>query len=186
MNIDLTVQKANSRIHYCPDSGAFTWKVDTGRVKPGDSAGCINDDGYLSIVLCRKRYRAHRLAWFLMSGEFPHGDIDHINGDRSDNRWSNLRCVTRSENQQNQSMHSNNTSGVNGVYWCKNRRKWRARIVANGKTSTIGFYDDLADAASARRKADEENGFHENHASPAKQKNFYHRAKVREMKREDQ
>jgi hypothetical protein len=186
MNCQITVEKARDRIHYCPESGLFTWKLDIGRAKAGSVAGRINDEGYVSIFLCRKRRRAHRLAWLLMRGEFPGGDIDHINGDRSDNRWVNLRIVTRSENQKNQSMHSNNTSGVNGVYWCKNRKKWHARIVADGKTSTIGFYADLSEAADARRNAEKENGFHENHASPSKQKMFYHRAKVRELKKSNQ
>lgn len=111
----------------------------------------------------RRLYRMHRVAWAIHYGAWPNGEIDHINGNGCDNRICNLRDVNSSENRANVRRQSNNTSGVTGVTWDKNRRKWKAQIKKNGKIINIGRFDDFDDAVSARTKMQIDLGFHDNH-----------------------
>ena len=122
--------------------------------------------GYRCGNLIGKRIYAHRIAWAVFHGEWPAYEVDHINGDRADNRICNLRSVTRAVNTRNRFMTSQNTSGYCGVAWRKDIGKWRASIGVNGKTKHIGVYDNLADALSARREAEIEHGFSERHGLP--------------------
>lgn len=101
----------------------------------------------------RKKYRAHRIAWLLTHGEYPPHGIDHANGDKADNRLSNLRAATQAENGQNLKTKSNNTSGHPGVSWFKPVNKWRARIMLNRKEYGLGYFDSVEAAAEAYRKA---------------------------------
>jgi len=157
-------------LHYDPDSGDFTWLNPTSfRVRIGDTAGYHHKtpDGktYIQTAVDGDKHYAHRLAWFYMTGEFPVDQIDHINGDGTDNRWCNLRQVTHRENSKNQKLRSTNTSGVTGVYWDTKREKWCASITIKGKTVSLGRFDILSDAVDARSRAEIEYGFHENHGS---------------------
>ncbi|WP_368897741.1 HNH endonuclease, partial [Morganella morganii] len=150
-------------LSYSPTTGEFAWKVDmTNRVKAGMAAGTVDAFGYVRIVLRNKNYKAHRLAWAVMFGEFPELDIDHINGNKSDNRISNLRLATHQENMRNRKMPKTNTSGVKGVYWDREKKKWRAGLRFDGKSKNLGYFTDLSVAARAVCKAREE--LHKNFA----------------------
>ncbi|WP_407059264.1 HNH endonuclease signature motif containing protein (plasmid) [Ralstonia syzygii subsp. celebesensis] len=147
-------------IEYDPTSGIFRWLVARnshgGKVIPGAIAGTKND-GYVQIIVDQRKYRAHRLAWLLMTGEFPVKgyEIDHINGARDDNRWENLRLVTRHQNNMNMGVSKANRSGVRGVSWLKRRNKWHARIKVEGRVICLGDFVSLEAAAAARKAAEE-------------------------------
>ncbi len=151
---------AKECLSYSPETGIFTRTQKRnsfgGKAFVGASAGTIKD-GYVVIGIARRQYRAHRLAWVLMTGEdVPRGKLlDHINRDRSDNRWENLRLVDRSLNNHNSDPHRNNTSGVKGVSWAKSRRKWDARIKLRGKVVLLGQFARFEDAVAARVAAEQ-------------------------------
>lgn len=153
---------------YSEDTGAFTRKISTSNsVRIGDIAGWVRPDGYIGMRFDGRYYQAHRLAWLYVHGVWPEGQIDHINGVRTDNRIANLRDVTHPENGKNQRMAANNTSGANGVHWFKARGKWRAEITVDGAKQHVGYFSDIEDAISARMAAEQRLGFHENHGKPA-------------------
>lgn len=148
-------------LRYEPEAGRLLWLVSGhgrgGKFAPGDEAGTLKD-GYLQVKLFGRVYRAHRLAWLLVNGEFPPSgfEIDHRNRKRSDNRWSNLRLATRSQNNINAAPGNNNSSGHRGVSWRSDRNKWHARINVNRKPILLGDFDDLRAAVEARRLAERE------------------------------
>lgn len=144
-------------------SGLVFWKVSVGRkIKKGSIAGNI-DGGYSRIQLKGVKYMAHIVAWTLYHKATPKHEIDHINGNRSDNRILNLRDVTRLENSRNKRKPKNNTSGCAGVHFDKSSNKWRARITIKCKKICLGYFDDFNRAKESVEKARVENGFHKNH-----------------------
>ena len=149
----LTAARLRELLSYDPDTGIFHWQVSRGSVKRGAQAGRKNDEGYIEISLDSRYYKAHRLAWLYVHGEWPTDQLDHINGARPDNRIANPREATNAENGQNQAMYSHNTSGRRGVSWCRVVGKWKARIKANGRRIHLGYFEDIDDAARARAKA---------------------------------
>lgn len=160
---DLTAERARELWDYDPETGVFTWRVSVGkRVRAGSQAG-TNNHGYSRTKIHGRRYQSHRLAWLITYGQWPEGEIDHINGIRSDNRISNLRVVTHQEQCKNMGVPQDNTSGVMGVYWEKKRKKWCAHIKIRGNKRWLGRFTDLADAAAARKKAEQKYGYHSNH-----------------------
>lgn len=128
--------------------------------KPALAAICKR--GYLTGKINGLSVYAHRIAWKLTHGTEPK-EIDHINGDRTDNRLSNLRPADRLTNGKNLARKSNNTSGVNGVYWCKRDRVWCSYGRIDHKMYMIGRYGTIEEATEARAQWDRDNGFHENH-----------------------
>ena len=126
----------------------------------GKQAGW-NNRGYISIRLFKKGYLAHRLAWAMHYGVWPTQMIDHISGDRADNRIVNLRQITQSENNRNRRKSTKNTSGYVGVY--KRGAKWLARISVDNKKLHLGIYDTVEQAVQARKQAEIDYGYHENH-----------------------
>lgn len=150
----LTQEHLKSLLTYNPDTGDFRWRVNCGtRAKAGALAGAKNSEGYIHIQICRRKYRAHRLAWLYTFGYCP-AEIDHINRAKDDNRIANLRSVTHAENGQNQKRPSNNTSGHIGVDYHKRSQKWRARIKIDGKLKDIGYFTTVEEAAAARKNAE--------------------------------
>lgn len=126
-----------------------------------EALGYIGAYGYKAGGLLGVSYVTHRVIWKLVTGEEP-DFIDHINGSRSDNRWSNLRSVTKRENARNQKLRQN-VSGICGVSWHKGVGKWCARIRDDEREVHLGFFDDISLAAETRRAAEVRLGYHENH-----------------------
>lgn len=153
----LTQQELKEFLHYDPETGIFTWaKSNNTSIKVGGLAGCIMNCGYLRIGINKKQHLAHRLAWLYVTGKMPKNLIDHINGNRSDNRFCNLREATNAENMQNiTKLPTTNKSGVLGVCWHKQRQKWYTQIMANGKKIYVGIYDTIEEAKIARLQAKE-------------------------------
>ena len=120
-------------IQYNPDTGEFT--------KNGKPTGTHDTKGYGLVSYDGKQWKAHRLAFVLMGEQLP-DYVDHVNGDRSDNRWENLRPATMTENNRNAKMRRDNSTGVKGVTRDKNG-KYRCQIQVNGKCKTLGRFDDL-------------------------------------------
>lgn len=108
----------------------------------GQEVGSIHKTGYRHVTWMGKIHKVHRLIFLLEHGYLPK-EIDHINGNRQDNRIENLREVTRSENQFNKVMCSNNTSGFRGVNWHKHSKSWVVRVCTKGKTKILGYFKDL-------------------------------------------
>lgn len=157
-------------LDYDPLTGIFTWKNPTAlRCKVGDVAGTdfqnSNGKQYKRVMINGVGYQLHRLAWLYTYEEYPEHEIDHINGDGTDNRIENLRSVTRKENNMNKRKQSNNSSGVTGVVKFKRTGKWHAQIQVDGKNNHLGFFDNFNDAVIARKMAEQEFGFHANHGS---------------------
>lgn len=146
----LTQQRLKELLYYDPETGIFTRLVGRSgpRARAGDVAGCDNGKGYIRIYVDGKPYKAHRLAWFYMHGEWPE-EIDHRNGERADNRLSNLRPVTRQQNNLNQSIYRSNTSGLKGVSFYKATGKWKAQIQVNGRKIGLGYYQTKEQAHQA-------------------------------------
>jgi len=144
------------RISYDPLTGIFTWAKPGHGVRVGTVAGSKTSEGYWQVCLGFKIYRAHRLAWFLKNGEWPSGPIDHINGDRLDNRIANLRVATHSVNMQNKrvAMSNNKSCGLLGVTWNRQHKKWQSKIMVNKKAHHVGLFDDphVAHAAYVEKK----------------------------------
>ena len=165
MGINLSQQELKEICHYNPDTGVFTRKkMLSGRAPLGKPMDRKRADGYLRTNIHRKEYTLHRLAFLYMTGELPTNQVDHINHDKQDNRWSNLRPVTHKENHQNMPL-SATTNGVFGVNWIKQYKKWRAGIRVNGEMHHLGMFQTLADAISARKEAENHYGFHPNHGN---------------------
>lgn len=123
--------------------GVLYWKNPVAiRLKAGDPAGTLANNGYLRTHWKEKFYLNHRLIWLMHNKELPEF-IDHIDGDRLNNRIENLRSATASQNQHNQKLRSNNKSGVKGVSWANATKKWRVQMKVNGKLKHIGLFDDL-------------------------------------------
>ncbi len=120
--------------------------------------------GYLSCNIIGKGSHVgqHRIAWFLVHGYWPK-EIDHINGARTDNRLCNLREVDRITQRRNQKLGSNNTSGLHGVYWHKNQKKWFAAIKINNVLKHLGSFKNFFEACCARKSAEAKYNFHPNH-----------------------
>jgi len=154
-----------SILEYCPDSGNLTWKVNRGmRYCKGMKAGAIhkNKDGksYLKINIHRKTYMSHRIIWMLLHGYWP-VQIDHINGNGTDNSLKNLREVTSAQNGQNKRRSARNKSGVVGV--SRNGKNWCAKIGYNGGVVLLGYFRDKFEAICARKSAERKYNFHSNH-----------------------
>ena len=162
----LTYETAMEFFRYEPSSGKLFWKKTlSSRVNVGDEAGTISStDGYRQIQFNRKLYRAHRIVMLMHTKGFDTSlQIDHMNHERDDNRIENLRLVTNSINGKNTKMHKNNTTGVTGVTFDKNRNKYKAQIVVNHKLDNLGRFNTFKEAVQARLQAEIKYGFHCNH-----------------------
>jgi hypothetical protein len=150
---------------YDPESGVLAWKVrNSNRVHVGEVAGSTCDKGYVHVKVDGVTVKAHRIAWCIATGDWPSGQIDHIDQCRSSNVLSNLRDVSQSVNQRNAKKRANNTSGFTGVHWNKPSRKWLAQVKLGDKQLYLGLFTSYFDACVAARNARLELGFSERHA----------------------
>lgn len=148
---NVTLERLRGVLAYDQGTGVFTWRVRTALcIQVGDVAGCLSaHDGYVYISIDGKLYRAHRLAWFHVHGEWPENDVDHRDTVRSHNWIDNLRPATRAQNMQNiRDISSRNKSGYRGVHWDKRRGKWVARLRLNGRQIYLGASNDPAIAGA--------------------------------------
>lgn len=153
----ITHEELLAAILYDPETGMFWNRERRSNAMPNAVAGYWHQpSGYWLITIGWRKYKAHRLAWFYIYEEWPIEIIDHINGDRSDNRLENLREATFSENLINSEVRIDNSSGYKGVYFEKRIKKWRAYINKNGRRHFLGHFDRVEDAALARQKAEVE------------------------------
>lgn len=144
---DIALEQLKSRLDYNPDTGDFIWRPFFGAKKPGQIAGIIHPNGYRYIAIRPYRsYRAHRLAWFYMTGQWPKDQIDHINRIKTDNRFCNLREANSSEQQANTKVLRTNKLGVRGVCKASKGPSYRAVIWVNGKSKHLGSYKTIEEA----------------------------------------
>jgi hypothetical protein len=163
----LTQEALKKRLKYEPDTGAFIWiNTNSYRFKNGSVAGTLNSTGYWVIILDRKQYLAHRLAFLYMNGEMPTHQVDHIDHNKTNNKYSNLRLVTNSENSKNLKLDKRNKTGVSGVQFRKKYGIFIARINVDKKDIYLGSFKNFDDAVLAREKASIKYGFHFNHGTP--------------------
>jgi hypothetical protein len=150
-----SVESLSAIFVYDDASGELKWKKvpdkKVSRAKVGDIAGAVMMNGYRMICIEYRKYLAHRLIWKMKTGQDAPFSIDHIDGNRLNNRFANLRAATQSQNGMNSKMRKNNTSGVKGVYW--GLGKWRAQIMIKRRMIALGGFDILGDAASAVAEA---------------------------------
>ena len=166
-----------SLLRYDPADGTMYWKPRQAhqvnhpemldrwnRRYAGKRAGSSNSDGSEVIRVGAAQFRANRLVWELHHGPIQDGmQIDHINGDRRDNRAANLRAVTVTENNRNMRLSHRNTSGLHGVVFLRRYSRFQATIVVDRKHIHLGYHQTLIDAAAARKSAELCHGFHPNH-----------------------
>jgi hypothetical protein len=146
----LTAARVHELLTYEPATGIFRWRVSRrGGVKAGDVAGCIDPLGYVMITVDDVRYRAHRLAFLYMTGEWPAASTDHRDGDRSNNRWANLREATHGQNSANRGTWSK--SGHKGA--SRNGNRWQAKIQHEGQSYYLGTFDTVREASAAYAEA---------------------------------
>ena len=146
----LTHARLTELLTYDPESGLFTWRVKRrGRRSVSGVTGSESWKGYLLMTIDGRAYRLHRLAWLYMTEHWPLHEIDHVDCNRQNNKWTNLRDVPREVNQQNQRRpkRSNSASGLLGV--CRERNSWRATIQAYGVRYSLGTYKTKELAHSA-------------------------------------
>ena len=148
---------------YNPISGDLVYRRDFYRRLKGADPTSKTSNGYLVLTL-DKTYLAHRIIWLMQTGDFPEF-VDHINHNRSDNSWENLRNSTRQENAINKSVNSNNTSGYLGVSFMPSKNKYRASITKDRKQIHLGLFDTAEEAYQARLAANAHYNFHPNHGN---------------------
>jgi hypothetical protein len=163
-------------VDYNPETGLFIWRKKPRHLYPSDArykaanTQCCGkpafitpqSTGYLAGSVLGNMYLAHRVAWLISHGEWP-DQIDHVNGQRTDNRLANLRNVSAAENNKNIACRPNSQSGVTGVRWHKAAGKWVARIHVDGKEEHLGLFVDFSAAVKARFDAQRRHNFHPNH-----------------------
>lgn len=146
MTDPVDVQTLQTLVACDPVSGSIWWKMSKGTRKAGSAAGFENTQGYIGVRINRRYYAGHRIVWALHYGAWPSSMIDHINGNRSDNRISNLRLASPADNSRNAKAGKNNTSGYKGVFFSKQAGKFQARITVNRLKRHLGYFD-TAEAA---------------------------------------
>jgi len=153
----ITQSELFSIFHYAPDTGIFT-RVNPPRGYRSPKKGITTrgNNDYIQLKIEKKIYQAHRLAWLYVYGSFPDVPLDHIDGDRLNNRISNLRRATTKQNNENRKMQSNNTSGYRGVCWSKRQKAWKATVRHNGELLYLGYYKDINDAVMIVKNKREE------------------------------
>jgi hypothetical protein len=161
----VTEERLKELIHYDDKTGIFIRRVTVARrvkARAGQVLNCTQANGYTRVMIDGSSYLLHRLA-FVYMGVKLHGQVDHINGDRKDNSFCNLRLVTHADNGRNTKLPITNKSGSIGICWDKANSKWLAQIKFNGENHFLGRFSDIELAKKARLNKEIEFGFHQNH-----------------------
>lgn len=163
----ISIEEFYKYVSYDAETGDFTriniYNDDVRRIDNiGKIIGNPSSNGYLEITVGHSKFSAHKLAWYFIYGEVPSENIDHIDGNKQNNKISNLRLRSPLENMRNRGINKNNSTGYNGVYLSSNG-KYRARIKIEGKLIGLGTFVNFEDAVKARKEANEFYGFDENH-----------------------
>lgn len=157
-----TAEYIRSILDYDPETGVFRWKHRTdvsskggwNRKYAGKITGCLDKStGYVVIIINYKKYYAHILAWVFVTGEWPDNEIDHKDKVRSNNIFLNLRPATNSQQRMNSKLRSDNTSGIKGVSWRKDTKKWCVQIWVNNKKYNKGSYSTIEEAKAVYEEA---------------------------------
>lgn len=151
-NENLTLEYLKACVTYDAETGIFRARLPMAKRQEGDVLGSLGSHGYLTVSVGKTAYLAHRLAWFYQAGKWP-DLIDHIDRDRHNNRFANLRECTYLENAWNVTPIKGTASGVTGVTWYAKRGKWVAKISSQGVSRTLGYFDTIEDAANRRAQA---------------------------------
>lgn len=187
MALELRPEDLHKYLIYEPETGRFFWKKrspeffnsDSGRPADqtcrqwnsryaGKETFLSGPHGYRGSSINGEWCSAHRVAWAMTYGEWPDGEVDHIDHDPSNNRIENLRLTSRTGNMRNQKKHSTNTSGFRGVHYYEDRKnRWRARITVGGRQMSLGHFATKDEAIAARLDAERKYGFHKNHGAVA-------------------
>jgi len=147
----ITAEEARQLFSYNPDTGDLMWRAWRSGVRNNGVAGYAQRNGYRVVFVNGKLYLAHRVIWAVVNGAWPETGIDHINRNKTDNRWANLRLATRSQNAMNRPAQSNNTSGYKGV--SRNGKRWAANIHEDGRKRHLGTFDTPKEAHAAYCRA---------------------------------
>jgi hypothetical protein len=183
---DLSFEEARRLLRYEEDAGKLYWLPRTPDMFADGAQSaehvCANwnsknagqeafrspsKTGYLQGKLNGRSYKAHRVIWLMVTGAWPIDQIDHIDGDRQNNLFCNLRAVSREENMKNMRLPKRNKSGVIGVNWCRTASKWHAQISECGRKKHVGYFDEFEVAVARRKAAEADLGYHPNHGRSA-------------------
>ena len=159
---NITQENLLKVFNYDENTGVVTHKNTTANGMQGDIATHKHSGGYLKISIGKKSYLAHRIIYIMMAGNLPK-HIDHINHNKQDNRWVNLRSITQAENNRNMPKQYNSTTGVVGVTFHKATGKYRACISVNSVNKHLGLFSSIPAAKKAREEASLKYGYHQNH-----------------------
>jgi len=177
--MEITQEYLQECFSYNPETGVLTWKkrprdhfnTDRGfkifnsnyaHNEAGSSRAYTENLSYILIVIKGRRFLAHRIIWALNCGDWPHDEIDHIDGDGLNNTIANLRAVSHQENLKNRKINKNNASKISGVRWDSERQKWFVQIGAQNKVLKLGRYLDKFEASCVRKSAELKYGYHKN------------------------
>lgn len=156
----ITQKRLKELLHYDPETGVFIRNISlSNRAKIGDIAGSIKKNGYIYIGIDGILYLAHRLSWLYTYGYFPEYEIDHKDRIRHHNWIDNIREVSRSCNMRNSGKRKNNKSGITGVYFRKDSKKWSAYICVNKKLIHDGSFEKKENAVMARWELEKKHNF---------------------------
>lgn len=145
----LTSERLRQLVTYDPITGNFYRNVNSWRFKQGELLGSKDVNGYVQIQIDEVRDYAHRLAFLYVTGAMPPVTVDHINMNKADNAYSNLRLATYSQNNLHRAIRSDCKSGYKGVSWKASHKLWRARTTVNGKEKVIGYFPTAEEASAA-------------------------------------
>lgn len=181
LNLDIpliTQEELKHRLTYYPKTGIFKWtgkgRPIGSRIQKGQIAGSVyiqkhNGKKYISILIKKRKYSAHRLAFLYMTGDWPKHQSDHADCNGMNNKWSNLRDIKGIDNERNKRLQSNNSSGISGVQWNPRMKKYQVRIGIGGtprKRKYLGTFDDFFEACCARKAAELKYGYSKDHGKP--------------------
>lgn len=175
----LTAEMLREVLVYDPDTGKLFWRERDQRLFTSHAQWCrwntryagkeamtaTMGHGYRHGTIFGRTYRAHRVAWAMATGSWPVDEVDHINGDRLDNRLCNLRAATHVVNMRNAKRRIDNTSGATGVFWDKSKEMWQVQIDIDGRTKHLGYFHTVSEASAARARANASMGYSLRHGS---------------------